>query len=264
MMCLHPFGSDLNEWIIPKFPIIRSNACRIYMLKNRPEHHYDNSQPTREFHYDILAETSISLSSSQELPTAIHLGLSSDSRTRCIQFTTGIAGGSVVEIAKRSSNHVDSNEELDFVKVTGGSTTYTAEEMCQSPANVVEAGAFVDPGHLHTVKVTGLEMDSTYIYRVGLAMGQGVRWSEYYEFRTDHKGENLEAMTTFLVLGDQGCQQSLDSSTAPATAPSRIMMDETELHVRQGKAAAQYVADLIHSIIDNQTVSSVHHLGDLS
>lgn len=100
-------------------------------------------------------------------------------------------------------------------------------------------------------------------------MGQGVRWSDYLEFKT-HPAVNSDTLdgetpvTTFLALGDQGVEQSLDASTTPATAPSSNIQDLSELDVRPGKAAAQDVATLINSIINNETISSIHHVGDLS
>jgi hypothetical protein len=130
------------------------------MLKHIRQPSYRRQPFTKEVHY-ILAQKPISLSSSQELPTQIHLGLSSDPHARYIQFTTGLPGGSVVEIAKRPTK--DPEAELTFVKLTGGSTSYNAQDMCESPANTVDAGVgFSNPGNLHTVKAEGLEDDSVY------------------------------------------------------------------------------------------------------
>ena len=249
---------DSDRWIIPNFPIIHSNTCQFFMVQNAMS---DTHAPTT--HYSILASKKISLKSSLSKPTAIHLGLSSNPNARFIQFTTGVAGGSVVEIAKRSS---DPKAELQFVKLTGESTTYSAGDMCQSPANSEDgAGGFVNPGHLHIVKAEGLEYNSEYIYRVGLAAGQGVRWSEYFEFKTDHgvvnvnKLDVVKATTTFLAVSDQGVQQSIASPT-PATAPSLL----SEIENTKGQAAAKDVVTLIHTLIHNETISSIHHLGDLS
>lgn len=146
--------SESNKWIIPSFPILRFNHCQFTMLQPTQLQHTQNEVQ----YYNILATSQINLGSSQEVPTSIHLGLSSDPNARYIQFTTGIPGGSVVEIAKRGST----DEELTFVKLTGVSTTYGAGDMCDSPANSVEAGGFVNPGHLHTVKAEGLEVGAEY------------------------------------------------------------------------------------------------------
>ena len=245
-----------NRWVLPSFPLIHSNHCVFSLLTKKMSLH--NHSPNQN-QYHILSQTSISLTSSQELPTSIHLGLSSDPHSRYIQFTTGIAGGSVVEIGPRTSNPDD---EITFVKWTGSSITYTAEEMCFTPDTTATTNdqGFVPPGYLHTVKIEQLKENTHYVYRVGLAMGQGVRWSEYQEFQTPTwTTSSSSSVTKFLVLGDQGCEQSLDSST-PAAAPS-VMIDT---HVRSGKAAAQDVASLLLSIVQNETISSIHHLGDLS
>jgi hypothetical protein len=101
-------------------------------------------------------------------------------------------------------------------------------------------------------------------------MGQGVRWSDYFEFQTfpsvkvDELLDGSKAVTTFLAVADQGVMQSLDSNT-PATAPSTMLRDlEYDVELRHGKEAAQDVADLITNIIRNETVSAIHHPGDLS
>lgn len=156
------FEANLNnKWNIPSFPTIYANQCMFTMLKHMHQPSYRRQPFTKEVHYKILAQKPISLSSSQELPTQIHLGLSSDPHARYIQFTTGLPGGSVVEIAKRPTK--DPEAELTFVKLTGGSTSYNAQDMCQTPANTVDAGVgFSNPGNLHTVKAEGLEDDSVY------------------------------------------------------------------------------------------------------
>ncbi|KAL7480813.1 hypothetical protein ACHAW6_006479 [Cyclotella cf. meneghiniana] len=211
---------------------------------------------------------SAALADALQIPTAIHLGLTSEVNARYIQFSTGVQGKPIVEIAKKilhRNNYINA-EPLQWTKLTGSTTTYYANDMCQPPANKQEPGYFVPPGYWHTIKATHLEAHSRYIYRVGLAMGQGVRWSEYFEFQTDapvvghdttHYQRTLDPssspLLTFLALGDQGCEQQ----------PSHD--DETvDLHVRPGKAAPHDVANLITSLIDNQTISSIHHIGDLS
>jgi hypothetical protein len=101
-------------------------------------------------------------------------------------------------------------------------------------------------------------------------MGQGVRWSDYFEFKTyssanlDESDGNKKAVTAFLALGDQGVMQSLDTNT-PATAPSTTFAElEFGVQQQEQQAAAQDVVDLITTIIRNETISSIHHVGDLS
>ena len=45
------------------------------------------------------------------------------------------------------------------------SKTYTADDMCASPAN--EANAFVDPGYIHDVLLTNLKPGTRYYYSYG-------------------------------------------------------------------------------------------------
>lgn len=166
-----------------------------------------------------------------------------------IQFATGDSGESLVEYTKKSDATKDDAAPTTWTKVKGTSTTYAATDMCQEPATSMEPGWFQSPGHLHTVKVTNLDHNTEYTYRVGLGFGQGVKWSdETFQFRTSttapakigsvHPSSDVPVVT-FLALSDQGYADSL--SDGP-----------------------RQVAQLISSLIDQQTVDSIHHIGDLS
>ena len=74
------------------------------------------------------------------------------------------------------------------------------------------SGFFVPPGYLHTVKVTNLEPNTEYIYKVGLGFGQGVKWTDdTFEFRTSAPPGGLSISSdkpavTFLAVADLGCE----------------------------------------------------------
>ena len=109
------------------------------------------------------------------------------------------------------------------------------------------------PGYLHTVKVTNLEPNTEYIYKVGLGFGQGVKWTDdTFEFRTSAPPGGLSTSSdkpavTFLAVADLGCEGVTHGKDAPP----------------DGDGANQ-VSQLITSIINNRTIDSVHLIGDLS
>lgn len=176
-------------------------------------------------------------------PTGVHISLTGSVSEMYVQFSTGDSGESIVEFAKKSST---ADEPTNWIKVKGTSTTYSATDMCQEPATSLSG--FVSPGHLHTVKLVNLEPNTDYIYRVGLGFGQGVKWSgESFHFRTSFppgggggggSGGQGESAVKFLVLADQGYSESMSHGS-------------------------QQVAQLISSIINEQTIDSIHHIGDL-
>ena len=110
------------------------------------------------------------------------------------------------------------------------------------------------PGYSHTVKLTNLEPNTEYIYKVGLGFGQGVKWTDdTFAFRTSAPpGGGLSTSSdkpavTFLAVADLGCEGATYRKDAPPDPDG-----------------ANQVSQLITSIINNQTVDSVHLIGDLS
>ena len=250
------FGSSDNVWTLPSFPIIREDSCefRLYVHEKsslgqgelgKSKLWWFSPKKTRssdEHHYTLVASTGpVALTQNNKTPTGVHISLTGNPSEMNIQFTTGDSGKPVVEIAKKSS--VD--EGVTWTKVEGVSTTYDATDMCQEPATSTDPGRFISPGQLHTVKVTKLEPGTDYVYRVGVAAGQGIAWSEDFVFRgSPAPGPSASGKPlTFLAFGDQGCE---DWNNITSGGPA--------------------VTKLINSLIDNEneTISSIHHLGDLS
>lgn len=132
-----------SKWFIPSFPIIREESCEFRM--------YSHSMNDNIGHYyQLLSKSSpISLTSSQQTPTGIHVSLTGNPTEMKIQFATGGSGQPVVEIAPKTAlKNVVSLEdgetlravlvlnslyssEVDWTKLDGVSTTYLATDMCQ-------------------------------------------------------------------------------------------------------------------------------------
>ena len=234
----HAWREAHNIWSIPSFPIVREESCNF--------RYYAHDLQGGEHHYTLISDTGPIFLTSNQNPTLVHIGLTGDPSEMNIQFATTDSGEPLVKIVKKG------DEMSDWTKVKGVSTTYDAEDMCQEPANSTEPGWFVSPGWLHTVRVTGLEPNTEYVYRVGLGFGQGIKWSDdHYDFRSSLPAGSGpptigEPAVTFLALADQGCTDSIFKNH-----PSK-------------DSAGENVTRLITSIVDSQTINAIHHFGDLS
>jgi hypothetical protein len=108
-------------------------------------------------------------------PVHLHLALTSAPSQVVIQFTTVEKGTPVAMYGKQKNNNNNDGEDQ---KVEGTSTTYSAQDLCGAPANSTEPGYFTSPGYLHTVVLDQLQPNTLYHYQVGIALGQGIVWSE--------------------------------------------------------------------------------------
>lgn len=124
-----------------------------------------------------------------------------------------------------------------------------------------------------------MKFNTEYVYRVGLGAGQGMHWSDYFSFKSSphigayHVAEG-KPMLTFLALSDQGVKDS-----EPVISPKHVDVFASEDTASESETSAakdeqdkssidppQQVTDLITSMVDdqNQTINSIHHIGDLS
>lgn len=79
---------------------------------------------------------------------------------------------------------------------------YKVSDMCFSPAN--DSSLFFDPGHQHSVLLTGLAPDTTYFYKFGgLAGSEGYVWSGMCSFRTP-PAPAATATASAVVFADMG------------------------------------------------------------
>jgi hypothetical protein len=194
-------GTAENTWFIPKFPILRQDACQFLLYKENKSGNKNNNKSENKNHDDLdhqlhylLAESPVFHLHFITSPTAIHLALASDPSIMVVNFVTGGNGSPVAMYGIDDAT----------TKVEGTSTTYTAQDLCEAPANVTELGKFQPPGLLHTVELQDLKPNTTYQYKVGLAHGQGITWSETYRFTSAPETGDLTPFT-YIVYGDQGC-----------------------------------------------------------
>lgn len=97
---------------------------------------------------------------------------------------------------------------------TGPSSSYTADDMCCSPATVDAPGRWRHPGFIHSVLMDGLPFGKEIYYRYGQPGGP-VRENK---FRTmPDPAASANATFNFLAWGDQGIDLSC---VVGAVAPS--------------------------------------------
>jgi Purple acid Phosphatase, N-terminal domain/Calcineurin-like phosphoesterase len=230
----HDGGSirNLQSWHFPDFPALRHEACQFALLRALPDSR--GGQPR----YTLLHTTAMfTMKSSRTVPTAIHLALGDTPSEMVIQFITGDKEGTPVARYTKQGSKKET-------KASGTSHTYTAEDMCEAPANITEAGKFQPPGMIHVIRLKDLEPNTVYDYQLGLAHGQGITWSNSHSFTSAPViGDNQPH--SYLVYGDQGC-------------PSIGWGDG-------GKWTAALTArEILNPKDKNLPIRSIHHFGDLS
>jgi hypothetical protein len=213
-----------NTWFLPEFPILQQETChfRLYLVMegNTQQHPGDMAFPQWQYLH-VSSTAPLKIEHAKETPTALHLAYASTFSTMIVQFTTGNLTSNnseavpVVRYAKLDHhNHSDTSEtKLEttitlFETATGSSDSYSAEDMCQEPANQTEAGKFYPPGMLHTVEVLNLQPSTTYQYQVGVSVNGSVSiWSELSTFTTAPPvGDTVDF--SYIVYGDQGCPET--------------------------------------------------------
>ena len=180
-------GLNDNEWFIPSFPITQHDSCQFRL--------FDRQDPKS---LQLLAVSpTLRLPAAGRSPINIHLALSSTADEMVIQFHTAEKGTPLAMFGV----------ETPTIKVEGLTHTYSASDLCSEPANVTEVGKFQDPGMIHVVRLSNLEPDKKYVYKVGLASGQGIVWSNEYSFRSPPLVGPDQEPFSFVVYGDQGCPE---------------------------------------------------------
>ncbi|RLN02479.1 hypothetical protein BBJ28_00012813 [Nothophytophthora sp. Chile5] len=100
--------------------------------------------------------------------------------------------------------------------VEGHSATYKASDLCNRPANLTSQQWFRDPGNMHTVILTKLQLGTRYFYRFG---SEKDGWSSVYSFmsRPDPSVKHAK----FLAYADMG----VDGAPAATSTAVRSYQD---------------------------------------
>lgn len=180
-------GAHDNEWFIPSFSITKYDSCQFRL--------FDRQDPGSL--QLVAVSPTLRLPAAGRSPTNIHLALSNAADEMVIQFHTAEKGTPLAMFGVESPTS----------KVQGDTHTYSASDLCSEPANVTEVGKFQDPGMIHVVRLTNLEPNTDYVYKVGLASGQGIVWSSVYSFRSPPSHGPDQEPFSYVVYGDQGCPE---------------------------------------------------------
>jgi len=118
--------------------------------------------------------------------------------------------------------------------------TYSAEDMCGPPANIVGAQNFMDPGYIYDALMTGLEPGRRYYYRVGCQDAPDGWHNEYLSHATTGWGYPAGSMMSeemsfvaapwtkrqstvrFIAYSDSGITTHQGSSRTTWGAPERV------------------------------------------
>ena len=239
-----------QQWHFPSFPVQRHEVCQFALLQVRPNDnnndHTINSKPSSHSHVYALLGTSepVEIESARTVPTAIHLALGDSPREMVVQFVGGDKLAHAPDKEGKPVAQYSKSGDKTVQKVSGTSHTYTVDDMCEAPANTTEAGKFQSPGMIHVVRLTDLEPNTVYEYKVGLTHGQGITWSDSFSF-TSAPPVGDEAPFSYLVYGDQGCPSVGWGNGGKWTA-------------------AMTAREVLHPQDKNLPIRAIHHFGDLS
>lgn len=137
------------------------------------------------------------------------------------------------------------------------SITYTADQMCGSPANVTSQQTFRNPGWIHSVILTGLEPNSFYFYKCG---NENEGWSEIFWIRTNPSSDNFtdsetaEINTKWIIYGDMGVrgppasQSTASRVTNEITSGSQLVLHIGDISYARGYA---YIWEQFFSLIES-------------
>jgi acid phosphatase type 7 len=216
--------SQLTMWHFPSFPVLRHDVCQFHLFKARPRKRFA-----------LLAKTELlKIHNGRSTPTAIHLALGNSVDEMVVQFKTGVNRGTPIV-------RYGTVEDSWGWNTTGTTHTYTAQDMCQSPATEEEAGKFQSPGQLHVVRLKHLAPNTTIYYQVGIEHVGMTTWSQSYSFISPPEVALDSMPISYVVYGDQGCPSDGWGQGGVWTA-----------------AMAEREATLLVPI------RAVHHFGDLS
>lgn len=210
-------------WYFPSFPVVRREVCQFSLFKRLPKNTFAL----------VASSQHLQIRNGKSAPTAIHLALGNSANEMVVQFKTGKAGGTPI---------VKYGIEKDslLLSAAGTSKTYSAADMCQDPANTEGPGKFQPPGQLHVVRLTHLELNQTYYYRVGV----GDDWSNTFSFVSAPETKSEPGPFAYIVYGDQGCPSDGWGQGGAWTAA---------MTARETNGSS-------HSL----PIRAVHHFGDLS
>ena len=150
------------------------------------------------------------------LPRQTHVGFTSSRSEMAVYWVSGYAGESPPEV-----EYGFAPDDLRLTS-TGTSRTYTADMMCNAPANTSGVGAFLDPGFVHRVVLENLPPRTRIFYRHG---SEAHGWSAVQSFVSRRAADDRTSVK-FLMYADQALPVPEFGPAWRLTAP--VVADVTE------------------------------------
>ena len=142
--------------------------------------------------YILIAKSPIVQPHASNEPTQIHLAVNNQDDQLYVSYVTN--SSDVVPQCQYGLSPTTLS-----MQVNGTTVTYKASDMCQEKANTTGPQAFIDPGYMHTMLLTGLRLGTTYYYRVG---SDQHGWSAVKQFT--NRATDSDGMVHFIAYGDMG------------------------------------------------------------
>ena len=153
-----PPHAYLEYWLARDSPTYREGhgqiSLRAYNMREECQFRYYTNGTVTEL---LASSNRLRFEGGRRAPLQGHLALTGNPTEMRVQWTSGTSSVPMVWYGFTA-------DQLNWT-ATGVSRTYTASDMCGSPAN--ESINFIDPGFLHDVLLTGLHPSTLYYYQYG-------------------------------------------------------------------------------------------------
>ena len=155
-----------------------------------------------------IASFTVKVKGGNNMPTQGHIAYSENHGEIWVSFVSGFEGEPAVKLGLTKGGEKN-------IVFKGTSTTYSASDMCQSPANRTMQLWFRDPGMIHHVLVKGLKPGTEYFYEYGHIDDGGSNsiFSAERSFVTRPSVDNLESSVKFIAYADMGYQEGMTTAT---------------------------------------------------
>uniref|UniRef100_A0A1X7U7G6 Purple acid phosphatase n=1 Tax=Amphimedon queenslandica TaxID=400682 RepID=A0A1X7U7G6_AMPQE len=148
----------------------------------------------------VATSKQVTFSSPNE-PLQPHLALTNDPTTLLLTWNTRDSKEPKVKFWQNTTTNIRTQAAT--------SNKYTSKDMCGPPATTV---GYIDPGMLHTAKLSGLTPGQEYNYQ----FGDDPEWSQVFSFRMP-PAPSPNASITFIAFGDMG-EAQVDDTLQPIHA----------------------------------------------
>ncbi|TMW64559.1 hypothetical protein Poli38472_011439 [Pythium oligandrum] len=172
-------------------------------------------------------------------PQQVHLALTEQPNSMRVMWTSAAAHAPKVWYGVSSKNLTESSRAT--------STTYAADDMCGTPATLVSAQFYRDPGMLNSAVMSDLRPNTTYYYAVG---SDHDGRSAVHEVQTPPEPSLDMPPMSFFVFGDLGDWNIRPTGDKPVdrTATTIQLMYEDLNDPSRTYAAIFHVGDLSYAM----------------